>query len=113
MSAVVLVHGTVRVVKPATRKADGARYGRHVSVLTEVPLPSGGPVLGETMEVTVFDARQGEPDVRAEVGDHVVWAVEVEGSSYGVRGRYRAEGGAVAALPASSWSADPEIAQPA
>jgi len=97
MSAVVNVQGTVRTVEPKTKRNSSEVWGRVVAVLTE----SGG-ILGETLEVALFNSRHGEPDVRAVVGDHVAWVVEVDASPYGLQARYRGEAGSEAALASTS-----------
>lgn len=105
MTAVVLVTGTIR--NSQDRLKDGKRWGRTINVLTEV-----GAILGDTLEVTIFEPRDGEPHVRAVDGDHVSWVVEVESSKWGLRARYRGEGGSSAALHPSSlaggWPASVE-----
>lgn len=112
MSAIVLVSGTIRTKKPLIKRNSSDVFAQAVSVLTE-----HGSHMGETLEVTVFDPREGEQTVQANVGDHVVWVIEVEASSFGLRGRYRGEGGSEAALPSSSgfnfFGADAATPEPA
>lgn len=109
MSAVVLVNGTIRSTKVLTKNADGSRFGRAVNILTEQ-----GAELGETLEVTLFDPRPGEPAVRAESGDVVSWVVEVEAQRDRIRARYRGEAGSSPALHSSAgWptlATEPESA---
>lgn len=97
MSAVVLASGTVRTTKVLTKNSDGSRFGRAVSILTDA-----AGQLGETLEVTVFDAREGESEVVANSGDYVTWVVEIEAVGSRLRARYRGEGGSEPALPATS-----------
>lgn len=92
MSAVVLLSGQVRDVRDRRKKSEpgespGEVWGRSVKILTEF-----GSVLGDTLDVTVFNADR----VVVAAGELVEWIVEVSANSYGLQAVFKAEAKALA-----------------
>lgn len=102
MSAVVTVHGVVRQFAPKRSRKTGEIFGTEVAILTDA-----AGVMGETLRVLVFTARDGEPSPLITEGLTVTWAVEIENSSYGLNATFKADASssALSSSPsqASAW----------
>ena len=84
MTAIALVHGTIRQVTSFESKAK--KIIREAHVLTEF-----GAVLGETLRVTVFEPRPGEVGPTLREGSLIWWVVEIDHSSWGLRATIKRE----------------------
>lgn len=94
MSAIVTVSGQVRTSKRLTSSKSAAalaaghpvEFGTEYSVMTEA---SG--ILGETLSVLVFDARDGEAVPAPSHGEHIAWIVEVDSNRFGLGATFKRE----------------------
>jgi len=84
MSAISLVHGTIRQIRDRAKRDSGEIFGREASVLTEL-----GSVLGETLPVLLFAPREGERYPELREGLVVSWIVEIDANRYGLNATFR------------------------
>lgn len=86
MSAIATLHGLVRQASPKFVRASGEQFGTEYAILSDAD-----GVLGETVKVLMFNAREGDPanPVVAE-GSTVDWIVEFEANDrFGLQAQFK------------------------